>query len=203
MDRFSFFDKISPVSKALMLKYATDVKIPENMELFTQDEKCKDILFMTKGSVRVYRRHISGKEITLYFLKPLEQCNVNLNSALSNVPAIGTAITMKEIEGLMIPASIIKEIYAKEEAYQQYVFDMFSLRLEDLAILVEDLRFEKIDSRLLGWLKKQENRSIIITHEELASHLGTSREVISRLLKKLELSEDIRLERGKIIKINI
>ncbi len=201
MYRFPFFDKLSQESKDLMLKYAMPATMPENMELFTQDEKCKDILFLTRGSVRVYRRHISGKEITLYFLKPLEQCNVNLNSALSNTPAIGTAVTLEEIEGLMIPADIIKEIYSKEEAYQQYIFDMFSLRLEDLAILIEDLRFEKIDIRLLRWIEEQNDGIISITHEELASHLGTSREVISRLLKKFEQEDIIELSRGKIIKL--
>ena len=85
-------------------------------------------------------------------------------------------------------------------AYQQYVFDMFSLRLENLATLIEDLRFEKLDIRLLNWIESLEEDTTYITHEELASHLGTSREVISRLLKKFEQDGLIELGRGKIIK---
>ena len=201
MKRFPFFNTISKESQELLQKHSMEAKMPENMELFNQDEKCKNILFLTNGLVRVYRRHISGKEITLYYLRPFEQCNVNLNSALSNTPAIGTAITVEEIEGLMIPSEIIKEVYAKEEAYQQYIFDMFSLRLENLAILIEDLRFEKIDNRLMKWIESQNNDIIHTTHEELASHLGTSREVISRLLKKFEQEGIVELARGIIKKL--
>ncbi len=201
MKRFPFFNTISKESQELLQKHSMEAKMPENMELFSQDEKCKNILFLTNGLVRVYRRHISGKEITLYYLRPFEQCNVNLNSALSNTPAIGTAVTVEEIEGLMIPSEIVKEIYAKEEVYQQYIFDMFSLRLENLAILIEDLRFEKIDNRLIKWIKEQKDDKIYTTHEELASHLGTSREVISRLLKKFEQDGIVKLQRGIIQKI--
>jgi CRP/FNR family transcriptional regulator len=184
----------------IILKNALYTTIPKGMELFSQGYICKNILFLTKGYVKVFRRHISGQEITLYFLEEFEQCNVNLNSVLTNTPAIGTAITQSEVEGFMIPPNIVRDMYIQEEAYQNYVFNLYAKRLETLASLIEEIRFETLDDRVIKWLKENAiNKIVKITHEELASHLGTSREVISRLLKSIEKHGDLELKRGEII----
>ena len=202
MTNFDFFDLLSKESQDMLEIQGMKVKMKEGMELFTQGDECKDILFLTSGSVRVFRRHDTGNEITLYYLEPFEQCNVNLNSAFSKTPAIGTAISESDIEGYLFKSDLIKELYIKEPPYQQYIFSMFSKRLESMATLIEDLRFETLDDRLLDWLRKtiDENYSnvVVITHEKLSSHLGTSREVISRLLKIFEKQGILKLSRGKI-----
>jgi CRP/FNR family transcriptional regulator len=153
---------------------------------------------LMEGSVRVYRSHESGQEITLYFLEPGEQCNVNLNCAFTDTPAIATAVTESGISALMLPADVVKRVYAVEPAYQQYVFTLFAERLESLAGLIEDIRFKKLDQRLLDWLHEHDENPIAITHEKLASHLGTSREVVSRMLKVFEHGGIVKLHRGKI-----
>lgn len=79
--------------------------MPVGMTLFAQGDSCHDILFLTKGSVRIYRQHISGAEITLYSLEPGEQCNVNITSSLSELPAVGAAVSEIEIEGYMVPSN--------------------------------------------------------------------------------------------------
>ena len=198
MNRFPFYDLLSEESKSLITSNAMKVTMPPKMELFVQGDSCKDILFLTDGNVRVYRHHESGQEITLYFLAPFEQCNVNLNSAFTNTPAIGTAVSETEIKGYMLPASTVKHLYTLESSYQQYVFSLFAGRMEGMAELVEDLRFKKMDERLFNWLKHLNTTMIKITHEKLASHLGTSREVISRLLKELEHQGVVNLTRGHI-----
>lgn len=148
--------------------------------------------------MRVFRQHESGKEITLYYLQPFEQCNVNLSGGLSNILAIGSAITEDEVEGYFIDANIIKELFFKEESFRYYVLELFASRLDSMAKLIEDLRFKNIDERLLEWLEMQEKKVITITHDNLASHLGTSREIISRILKGFESQGILKLSRGKI-----
>lgn len=177
---------------------ARKTTLPKNTQLFHQGDRCQDILFLTKGTVRVYRQHESGKEITLYYLQPFEQCNVNLSGGLSNILAIGSAITEEEIEGYYIDSNIIKEIFFKEEAFRYYVLELFASRLDSMANLIEDLRFKNIDERLLQWLEDQNQKVITITHDSLASHLGTSREIISRILKGFEEKNILKLSRGKI-----
>jgi len=174
MQDFPFFEELSNEAQTLLLSHAKEVKMPKGMELFAQGDQCKDILFLVEGSVRVYRLHESGQEITLYFLENGEQCNVNLNSAFTDTPAIGTAVCESDIEGYLLPADVVKTIYAAEASYQQFVFSLFARRLE------------------------QGSSEIIITHEKLASHLGTSREVISRLLKEFEHNGIVQLHRGRI-----
>ncbi len=198
MQLFPFFEALSNEAQTLLLTHAKEVKMPKDMELFAQGDQCKDILFLVEGSVRVYRLHESGQEITLYFLENGEQCNVNLNSAFTDTPAIGTAVCETDIEGYLLPADVVKTIYAAEAPYQQFVFSLFARRLEGMAGLIEDVRFKKLDHRLLDWLHEQESGEITITHEKLASHLGTSREVISRLLKEFEHNGIVKLHRGRI-----
>jgi len=195
---FPFYEKLSKGAKALIDANAMKVEIPAKMELFSQGDTCKDILFLIDGSVRVYRLHESGQEITLYYLAPFEQCNVNLNSAFTNTPAVGTAVSETPLQGFMLPAQIVKTLYTSEKAYQDYVFSLFAQRMEGMAELVEDVRFKNMDERLLDWLRAHEDKNIKITHEKVASHLGTSREVISRLLKEYEKNGTVKLSRGKI-----
>ena len=198
MQHFPFFEALSNEAQTLLINHAKAVKMPKGMELFAQGDQCKDILFLVDGSVRVYRLHESGQEITLYFLENGEQCNVNLNSAFTDTPAIGTAVCESEVEGYLLPADVVKTIYAAEAPYQQFVFTLFARRLEGMAGLIEDVRFKKLDHRLLDWLHEQESDTINITHEKLASHLGTSREVISLLLKEFEHNGIVNLFRGRI-----
>jgi CRP/FNR family transcriptional regulator len=198
LHQFPFYKDLSKGAKALLTSNAMEVTMPSCMELFVQGDQCHNILFLTEGLVRVYRIHESGQEITLYYLEPLEQCNVNLNSAFTNTPAVGTAVSESEIKGFMVSSQTIKALYTSEISYQQYVFDLFASRMEGMAELVEDVRFKKMDERLLSWLQSENSSIITITHEKLASHLGTSREVISRLLKELEHQKIVKLSRGYI-----
>lgn len=198
MQSFSFFKDLSEEAQAELLYHAHSVSIPAGMTLFNQGDTCQDILFLTKGSVRVYRQHESGAEITLYFLEPGEQCNVNITSSLSEMPAIGTAVSESNIEGYMLSSELVKKYFMNEPKYQQFVFGLYDLRLTALAEMVEDVRFKKLDERLLDWLNTQSDSKVKITHEQVASHLGSSREVISRLLKEFENQGIVKLSRGSI-----
>jgi len=198
MQNFSFFSALDKASQDELLENAKHVTMPAGMTLFYQGDTCTDILFLTKGSVRVYRQHESGSEITLYFLEPGEQCNVNITSSFSEMPAIGTAASESEIEGFLVPSAIAKKFFMNEKKYQQFVFGLYDLRLTALAEMVEDIRFKKLDHRLLDWLHDQKENPIKMTHEQIASHLGSSREVISRLLKEFEHKNLIELSRGSI-----
>lgn len=198
MGRFPCYEELSERARALVNEHARAVRMPKGMVLFSQGDTCPEILFLTEGSVRVYRLHESGQEITLYFLEPGEQCNVNLNSAFTRTAAVGSAVAESSIKGYLLPAEIVRTIYTEEAPYQQFVFELFARRLESMAGLIEDVRFKKLDHRLLEWLQEQPQKTIPVTHEKLAAHLGTSREVISRLLKEFEHNGIVTLHRGRI-----
>jgi CRP/FNR family transcriptional regulator len=198
MERFPDYERLSGDARSLVDEYAKTVRLTRGTELFGQGDICTDVLCLAEGSVRVFRLHESGQQITLYFLEPGEQCNVNLNSAFTGSPAAGSAVAESDIAGVLLPADIVRKIYTEEPVYQQYLFELFAKRLECMAGLVEDVRFKKLDHRLIDWLHEQNTKQIDITHEKLASHLGTSREVVSRLLKEFEHNGIVSLHRGRI-----
>lgn len=112
--------------------------------------------------------------------------------------AIGSAITEEEVEGYFIQQDVIKELFFNEESFRYYVLELYATRLDSMANMIEDLRFKNIDERLFEWLQSQNQKVITVTHDNLASHLGTSREIISRILKNFEDEGVLTLSRGKI-----
>lgn len=192
------FNDLPKKYQKMLLKHATKVKVPVDTILYSQGDICRSILFLTTGRVRVYRHHESGQTITLYYFEAGEQCNLNFTSALNSAPALGTAISETEIEGFDIPTQYIAKLFLKDPIYQQYVLDLNVKRMEHMASMIEDIRFTKLDTRILNWLKEQDTKTITMTHEEISTHHGTSREVVSRMLKKFEKEGFVALSRKEI-----
>lgn len=198
MESFDFFSELSKEEIAVLKKSSKYVEIPKNTILFYQDDICDDILYLTQGKVKLVMYGGLDEEIPLYTLNEGEQCIINTSSALSDTKTVGTAQTITDIKGWLIPRDTIKELMNKSPKYQHFVFSLFSLRFHSLTTLVEDIKFKRLDSRILEFLKSKEENLIQITHENIASNLGTSRVVVSRVLKDLENKNFIKLHRGKI-----
>jgi len=195
---FSFFNKLKEESKEKLLAASTFIKVASKTVLYSQGDVCADILFLTKGRVRVVRQHENGQSVLLYYFEQGEQCNVNFTSSYNSAPAVGTAIAETDLEGFDIPVRLIAELFVEDKEFQRYVFDQYVTRLDKMASLIEEIRFSSLDARLLQWLLSQEQKAINISHEEIGDILGTSREVISRLLKGFEKKGLVKLSRRLI-----
>ena len=198
LNQFTFYNHLSSDLQNFVQTHARPITVPKNTILFYQGDICKDILFLTDGNVRLYIQGEGVEEITLYTLKPLEQCVVNTASLVAQNIAIGTAITETDISGYLLDHESIRSLMAQSPEYLSFIFSLFTVRLSSLATLVEDIKFKRLDVRLLEWLNKQSENRIEMTHEQIATQLGTSRVVISRLLKDLEHKGKVCLERGAI-----
>ena len=198
MQEFDFFDKLEEKSKEKLLAASTFLEVPSGMKLYSQGDICADILFLTKGRVRVSRQHENGQSVLLYYFEQGEQCNVNFTSSYNSAPAVGTAIAETDLEGFDVPVGLIAELFVEDKAFQGYVFDQYVKRLDSMASLIEEIRFSSLDTRLLQWLLSQDEKSIHISHEEIGDILGTSREVVSRLLKGFEKNGIVKLSRRLI-----
>lgn len=198
LSRLPFFSHLSLELQNFVQIHARPICVPKNTILFYQGDVCKDILFLTDGNVRLYIQGEGQEEITLYTLKPLEQCVVNTASLVAQNIAIGTAITEMDISGYLLDHESIRSLMAQSPEYLSFMFSLFTVRLASLATLIEDIKFKRLDVRLLEWLNHQENSRIEMTHEQIALQLGTSRVVVSRLLKDLEHKGKVHLERGAI-----
>jgi len=195
---YPFLDKLEPEALSFLEQHITPISIPKGTLLFYQGDICDNILWLTSGEVRLYTQSDSIEDITLYNLKAGEQCIVNTASLLSQTDAVASAETLTDIEGYLIDAKSVKMLSRMSDAYQSYLFSLYQLRFEELTGLINDIKFKRLDTRIIEWLGKQPHMMIEITHEQLATELGSSRVVISRLLKELEQKGVVALHRGKI-----
>ena len=198
MKEFDFFEKLSQEEQEYLLKNSKYIELPKDFTLFYQGDICNEILILKEGTVALMMYGAINELIPLYEIQKGEQCIINTSSTLSNTTTIATAQTKTAIKGWLIPSSIVKELMIKSPTYQEYIFSLFSIKFSALTTLIEDIKFKKLDTRILEFLKMKNEKILPKTHEELANDLGTSRVVISRVLKDLENKNLIKLHRKKI-----
>lgn len=198
LNDFEFAKALSREEFAYLSQHAKRVSIPKNTILFYQEDICNDILLLGKGEIELYMYGENEKKIPLYALHEGEQCVINTSSTISQTPAIGTAQSLSDVEGWLINEAVVKHLMHQSPTYLNYVFSLFTIKLDALATLIQDIKFKKLDSRILEWLRAHHSTIVQATHEEIAEALGTSRVVISRVLKDLEKQNLIRLHRKEI-----
>lgn len=198
MQNYDFFKNLDEEDKKYLLDNSKYIEIPKDFTLFYQGDICNEILLLKSGIVQLLVHGQVDEMIPLYEISEGDQCIVNTSSTISQTPAIATAQTKSDICGWLVPSHIIKELIIKCPSYQQYIFSLFALKFGMLTTLIEDIKFKRLDSRILDFLKQKNEKLIEITHEEIALNLGTSRVVVSRVLKDLENKNLIKLHRKKI-----
>ncbi len=199
---YSFFDNFSDIEKEKFFTHAKKVSFSKDQVLFLQGDLCGGILYVESGSLKVYLQSDNGNEITLYNVEAGEQCIVNTSSSICETPALGSAVTLSEVRGYILDTKSVKELMSVSNSYQEYMFSLFAIKLTSLATLVEDIKFKPLKERILSFLKSKNSDDITITHEKIAQNLGTSRVVVSRVLKELEKEGKLKLYRGSI-RINL
>ena len=198
LEKFSFYKDLDSTAKDFLQMRLKPVSVPKGSILFFQGDICDGILFLTSGEVRLYIQSDDADEITLYHLNAGEQCIVNTASTLSQTEAIASAVTLTDIEGYILDMYSVKELAHHSNAYQSFLFSIYTLRIGDLTKLINDIKFKNLDQRVMDWLSSKNEKEIKTTHETIANELGSSREVISKVLKSLENDGIIKLGRGVI-----
>jgi len=201
LSTYPFLENLEADATLFLEQHIKPISIPKNTLLFYQGDICENILWLTHGKVRLYTQSDSIEDITLYSLKAGEQCIVNTASLFSQTEAVASAETLSDIEGYLIDVESVKKLAKMSDVYQTYLFSLYQMRFEDLTSLINDIKFKRLDTRIVEWLNKQPSNIIETTHEQLASELGSSRVVISRLLKELEDKGVVVLHRGKIERV--
>ena len=171
--------------------------------ILRQGEYVKVIPLLISGLAKVFKEEsVNGNEVLLYYIKPGESCVMSVTTLMQNGMSQVKAIIEEDAEVLVIPADKVLLIAKKYPKWNEFVYELFNLKFEELLNVIEILTFSNKDMRLLEYLKKEgrlkNNSTIKTTHQEIAYDLGSSREVISRLLKKLENDGKIKLGQGSI-----
>jgi CRP/FNR family transcriptional regulator len=180
--------------------------IKKNLEggqtLLGVQAQCELLPFVLEGSLRVFQSAASGREIILYHINQGNSC---ILSALGILADRGFPAHAKADEAttlILLPGALLKRFVDRYPPWRDFVFHLYSDRLDQLIQLLQEVTFQRLDIRLAKhFVEKgldQGKQSLQITHQKLAEELGSSREAVSRLLKEWENQELIRLERGKI-----
>jgi CRP/FNR family transcriptional regulator len=182
------------------MQAASFARIPAGRDVFLEGDRIDAIALMISGVVRVYKIGETGREITLYRFGLGESCILTANAILSrqSFPAIATV--EKDSEAVMIPADTFREWVRRYDLWRGFVFDLLSQRLSSVMAVVEEVAFQRMDKRVASFLLRRSHSQnpICITHQEIAAELGSSREVISRLLEDFASRGQIQLGRGTI-----
>lgn len=182
-----------------LLDQAQVVELPAGKQIYHEGDTCGSIAFLVDGAVRVFKTGETGREITLYEIDPGETCILTASCILSNMGYPAQAITLTPIKVVLIPAATFKKLVDTADTMREFVFSILSRRLAVILALVEEITFRKMDERLSDYLKEKEKDGVInATHQAIANDLGTSREVVSRLLKDFENSGMLSLSRNRI-----
>ena len=174
--------------------------IPTGHDVFVEGDRADAIALLISGVVRVYKISETGREITLYRFGNGESCILTANAILSqkNFPAIATV--EQDARAVMIPAETFRDWVRRYDLWREFVFDLLSNRLSSVMEIVEEVAFQRMDVRLANFLSERAglSDSVHITHQEIAAELGSSREVISRLLEDFSSDGIISVSRGTI-----
>ncbi len=175
---------------------------PANTVVMRPGTPSQGVFLLAKGSVRVFERAANGREIVLYRGQPGEICILSLAKLFNQATYSAEVLAETEVHYVNIPSCDFRNAVANSAAFREAIFSTLTHRLSDLMHLVGQVTFQDLDIRLACLLGQLfgvgTNRVLSITHQELADELGTSREVISRLLKEFEHMGCIRLHRGTI-----
>ena len=176
---------------------ATPVHASAGQRLFSDVNPCTFYPLLIEGTIRASKISPEGHEILLYRLNPGESCVITVMTLLGEVPypAIGTAET--ELALLAVPRSVFLEAVLESPPFRVFVFNAVSQRIAHLLALVDDVAFRRVDQRLASRLLLQ-RQADATTHQMLADELGTSREVVSRILETFQHAGMIRLGRKRI-----
>jgi len=175
-------------------------RIPKGRDVFIEGDQVDAIALLISGVVRVYKIGETGREITLYRFGNGESCILTANAILSQKSFPAVATVEQEAEAVMIPADTFRDWVRRYDLWREFVFELLSQRLASVMVIVEEVAFRRMDVRLASLLLERGLTSdlIHITHQEIAAELGSSREVISRILEDLSAQGMIEVSRGMI-----
>ena len=174
----------------------------EGEVILDQNANIRYIPIVISGAIRVMRTDEEGRELLIYYIKPGESCIMSFLGGIHRETSKIKAIAEEEVEIYLIPLEKLSLMIKENTDWMDYIFRLYHKRFDDLLEVVNALAFRHIDDRIYVYLKEKANltgsNELQLTHQHIADEIGTSRVVVSRLLKQMETAGQVRLGRNKI-----
>ncbi len=197
--RYSFLE---PQLQKEILEVGVVKDFNANETIIREGQFISTFPIVLRGLIRISRTNDDGNELLLYYLQENEVCAMSLTCCMAHQTSNVNAVTEEETQVILLPVELLDKWIGKYPGWKQFVMQSFQIRFRELINTLDALAFMKLDERLVRYFmdrnKKSDAKNFKGTHQDLALQLNSSREVISRLLKKLEKDGKIELSRNFI-----
>lgn len=201
------FPQFDPDLIAHLEKIGEVVEFEEGTMLMRTGQYFKNSMLILDGRVKLYREGDNGEEFFLYYLEPGNACALSMICATRNETSVIKGKAMTKVKALAIPLQHMDGLMRDYRKWYYFVLENYRNRFEELLTVIDQIAFHSMDEKLEFYLKRQfeasKGQPLTVTHQEIADDLNSSREVISRLLKKLEGKKMIAISRSEITKVNL
>ena len=199
---FPIYDKLTPEEQAMLTKHARLHTFEKDALIHNGSNDCLGLILIKSGQLRAFITSEEGREITIYRLFDRDMCLFSASCMMNSIQFDVIITAEKESEVWVIPTEVYKKIMEQSVAVANYTNQLMASKFTDVMWLIEQIMWKSMDSRLAAFLIEETTLSdsmlLHMTHEKIASHMGTAREVITRMLKYFQSEGIVTLTRGTI-----
>ncbi len=202
-------DSIKKTFPSFSSELVKEVEINASIQSFETDtviirtgQYIKNTVLVISGKIKVYREDENGGEFFMYHLQPGQACAISMICAIKNEKSQIMAKVVEDVELIMVPLPLMDKWMMEHRSWYEFVIGSYRARFEEVLEVIDNVAFRAMDERLEFYLKRHAAvcgcNELKLSHQEIATELNTSREVISRLLKKMEQRGLVTLYRNNI-----
>ena len=199
---FPIWNKIDPEHQTRLLNSVMFQKIPRDTVIHNGNLDCTGLLLIKSGQLRAYILSDEGREITIYRLFERDMCLFSASCIMRSIQFEVIIEAEKDTEVWIIPPYVYQSVMTESAPVANYTNELMATRFSDVMWLVEQIMWKSLDKRVAAFLLEESSiegtEKLKITHEAVANHLGTHREVITRMLRYFQNEGLVKLSRGVI-----
>jgi len=188
-DLLQIFPQLNSELISKIAEAAAEKEIPKGTEILREGQYVSVVPIVLNGVIKVFKKY-EERDLLLYYIKPNESCIMSFAAGLKNEPSNVYAQTEEDTTALLLPVEKIIGWIKHYPDLNSLFYQQYSLRYSELLETIQDVMFNKMDKRLYDYLREKiellNTNPLKISHREIAGDLGTAREVVSRVMKKLE-----------------
>ena len=203
---FPIWNKLTPAHKDRLTSSAEFIKAKAGQVVHNGSMDCLGLLLIRSGQLRVYTLSSEGREITLYRLFDHDICLFSASCVMPNIQFEVIIEAEKDCEMWVLPSCLFKDLMEESAVVANYANQLISSRFSEVMWLMEQIMWKSFDKRLASFLLEESilegTTSLKITHEKIANHMGTAREVVTRMLRYFQGEGMVKLTRGTVEIVN-
>ena len=201
-DYFPIWNKLTPEHKDRLTNAAEFLRAKAGTVVHNGSMDCLGLLLIKEGQLRVYTLSSEGREITLYRLFDHDICLFSASCVMPNIQFEVIIEAEKDAEMWVLPSCLFKDLMEESAVVANYANQLISSRFSDVMWLMEQIMWKSFDKRLAAFLLEESvlegTNALKITHEKIANHMGTAREVVTRMLRYFQGEGMVKLTRGTV-----